>query len=84
LALAGWSGGGGVVMRRIPSRRLQLTAMQYEAGGWRLIVVPAAEDVTASATRRTSLETGFLRAREPGRVAATCDVCLGLVGELGG
>jgi hypothetical protein len=22
--------------------------------------------------------------REPGRVAATCDVCLGLVGELGG
>jgi hypothetical protein len=26
----------------------------------------------------------LFRVREPGRVAATCDVCLGLVGELGG
>lgn len=30
-------------MRCIPSRRLQLTVMQYEAGRWRLIVVPPAE-----------------------------------------
>jgi hypothetical protein len=28
--------------------------------------------------------TVLFRVREPGRVAATCDVCLGLVGELGG
>ena len=33
--------------------------------------------------RRTS-RCDLFRVREPGRVAATCDVCLGLVGELGG
>jgi hypothetical protein len=57
---------------------------------------PSASGVTATTGQGSSvprrpapagrgrLQPDLFRAREPGRVAATCDVCLGLVGELGG